>query len=560
MLLELHVRNFALIEKADLEFKEGLTVLSGETGAGKSILIDSIAACLGGKAGKDVIRTGTECAYIELIFSAGLVRDNGEISERLRESGIEPDENGTLIISRKILPNRSIFRVNDEAVTAAALKELTGHLIDIHGQHEHQTLLYASTHLKFIDLLSPAELKELKRENAGLYEKYASVKELLNSHADRSIREREAEILRYEVKEIEEAGLREGEEEELHSEYVKIRNAARITELLSKASEELDTDGISKACRAVSDAAEFDPALKELEQEVSELDGLLSDAVRNLSDYTENLKYDEERFTELNNRLDLIHRLQDKYGNDIEGINRAGREKKERLEFLENFEEERNGLQKKKAEYEKKLEALSLKISGIRKKTAEELKTKIRNQLSALNFENADFDIVFTELKDFTADGKDGAEFIISTNPGEPMKPLKDVASGGELSRIMLALKTVLADTDETETLIFDEIDAGISGRTAQKVAERLSLIGGKRQVFCITHLPQIAAMADHHYLIRKESHDSRTKTVITEITGASITEELSRLIGGTEITPSVKKAAGEMKKLADEKKRGNQE
>jgi len=559
MLLELHVRNFALIEKADLEFKSGLTVLSGETGAGKSILIDSIAAALGAKAGKDVIRTGAESAYIELIFSV----TGKEKLEKIRDLGLEPaDENGTFIVSRKILPARSIMRINDEAVTAATLRSMTGLLIDIHGQHEHQTLLNPSAHLKFIDLMSPPEILDLKRNTAEIYGKYSSVRKLLLENTDESIRLRETEILQYETEEIEKADLKEGEEEKLHSEYTKMRNAARITDALSRAAQALDTDAVSTACRAVSEIADYAPELKALESQLSELDGLLSDAGRSTEACSENLEFSEEHFSELNARLDVIHRLQDKYGNDIGGILKLCAEKKERLEFLKHFGEKQAELKKQERDLRERLEKCCGSLTEIRKKTAGTLKRRISEQLASLNFEGADFDIVFSEQAEPGPNGKDRAEFLICTNPGEPLKPLKDIASGGELSRVMLALKTVLADTDETDTLIFDEIDAGISGRTAQKVSEKLSLIGKKRQVLCITHLPQIAAMADHHLLIRKstfsggEAGETRTRTDIREIQGEDIREELARLIGGVKITPAVLSTAQEMKELADRTKK----
>lgn len=548
MLLELHVRNFALIEKADLELSGGLTVLSGETGAGKSVLIDSIELALGAKGGKDLIRTGADAAYIELIFS----EERAERLEKIRALGIEPDEDGIFIVSRKISENRSVMRVNDEAVTVRTLRDLTGLLIDIHGQHEHQTLMHPSMHLRFIDLMSAPRAKELKAETAAAWRDYAALAAQLKSGSDGPMRRREAEILRYETEEIAKADLAEGEEEKLRAEYARIRNAARITEALSDAAEALDTDAVSRAYRDAAEVAGFDPKIREIAGQISELDGLLSDARRNIADYSEDLQYDEARFNELNARLDLIHRLQDKYGNDISSILKQCAEKKKRLEFLEHFEEKQEELQREMQKLRDRLDRLCDELSAERQQTAESLKHQIRGQLSSLNFTGAKFDIAFTRLPEPGPNGRDGAEFLISTNPGEPLKPLKDVASGGELSRIMLAMKTVLADTDEIETLIFDEIDAGISGRTAQKVSEKLSLIGRKHQVLCITHLPQIASMADHHYLIRKSTDGQKTRTEVSLIEGDGITEELARLIGGTEITPAVRKTAEEMKNLAN--------
>jgi len=551
MLLELHVRNFALIEQADLMFREGLTVLSGETGAGKSILIDSISAALGAKAGKDLIRTGAEYAYIELLFSV----EGEERRREIQDLGITPEEDGTLILSRKIMKNRSVMRVNDEAVTAALLRRLTGMLIDIHGQHEHQKLLYPESHLAFIDRMAPESLAGLKDETAECYRRYAEIRSILKKEADSGFRAREEEILRYEVAEIEGARLKPGEEEALRAEYTKVRNAARITSALAEAAEALETDQVSRAVRKVSDVAEYAPELRSLVDELSELDALLSDARRSVGDCAREMTFDEQRLAELAERLDLIRGLEDKYGEDVPGILALLEKKRERLAFLETFETRRADMAAEAGRLEKKLSALSDRITAIRKETADSLAGRISGQLKALNFAGSVFEIRFTEKEGFGPDGRDAAEFFISTNPGEPPKPLKNVASGGELSRIMLAMKTVLADRDETETLIFDEIDTGISGRTAQMVSERLSMVAAKRQVLCITHLPQIAAMADHHLLIRKETDGARTRTDIREIRADEITGELARLIGGTTITSGVLLTAGEMKKLAEEKK-----
>ena len=551
MLSELHVRNFALIGQADLEFREGLTVLSGETGAGKSILIDSIAAALGAKTGKGLIRTGAEYAYIELLFSV----TGEERLSRIRELGIMPEEDGTLIITRKIMKNRSVLRVNDEAVTAGLLRELTEQLIDIHGQHEHQTLLYPERHLAFVDLMAPEELEEKKAEARRLYARWAELKKILSREADESFREREKEILQYEIAEIRDAALKEGEEEALAQEFQRLRNASRISDALSEAADALDTDAVSRAVRRVSDAAEYDPALKDLLDQVSELDSLLTDARRAAVDAAGEVTFDEARLNAVAGRLDLIRRLEDKYGVPVPGIAELLEKKEERLQFLMEFEKNRDEMAAEKRHLGERLAEVSAELTKIRRRTAAELEKQITDQLTSLNFRGAVFEIRLTETAEPGPEGRDRAEFWITTNPGEPLKPLKNVASGGELSRIMLALKTVLADRDEIGTLIFDEIDTGISGRTAQMVSEKLSRIGRSHQVLCITHLPQIAAMADHHCLIEKQSDGERTETSIREIQGEEITTELARLIGGTEITPGVLSTASEMKALAEQKK-----
>ena len=551
MLSELHVRNFALIGQADLEFREGLTVLSGETGAGKSILIDSIAAALGAKTGKGLIRTGAEYAYIELLFSV----TGEERLSRIRELGIMPEEDGTLIITRKIMKKRSVLRVNDEAVTAGLLRELTEQLIDIHGQHEHQTLLYPERHLAFVDLMAPEELEEKKAEARRLYARWSELKKILSREADESFREREKEILQYEIAEIRDAALKEGEEEALAQEFQRLRNASRISDALSEAADALDTDAVSRAVRRVSDAAEYDPALKDLLDQVSELDSLLTDARRAAVDAAGEVTFDEARLNAVAERRDLIRRLEDKYGVPVPGIAELLEKKEERLQFLMEFEKNRDEMAAEKRHLGERLAEVSAELTKIRRRTAAELEKQITDQLTSLNFRGAVFEIRLTETAEPGPEGRDRAEFWITTNPGEPLKPLKNVASGGELSRIMLALKTVLADRDEIGTLIFDEIDTGISGRTAQMVSEKLSRIGRSHQVLCITHLPQIAAMADHHCLIEKQSDGARTETSIREIRGEEITTELARLIGGTEITPGVLSTASEMKALAEQKK-----
>lgn len=544
MLLELHVKNLALIEKADLEFKEGLTVLSGETGAGKSVLIDSINVALGAKTGKGIIRTGSEYAYIELLFA---VNDPEKI-KKIRALDIEVEDDGMLIISRKITPQKSVARINDETVTAAKLRSLTGLLIDMHGQYEHQSLLSPASHLDFIDKLSPEESKDIKKELSATYKEYSDVVSALRDGSDRVLREREADILRYEIEEIESAELKEGEEQELLDEFRKMKNSSRISAGLSSASDELENDFITHAVKSLNDITGFDGKLSDIHRQLSEIEGLVFEAKRSIDDYLNGFEYNEERFVEIENRLDIIHRIQGKYGDDIDAIIKGLETKKDRLGYLDGYDSMRQKLIDRKEELEIKLTELCDRLSQIREKTAQDLRVRIVNELEDLNFLGVLFDIEHVRMDRFSANGNDAMQFLISTNPGQPVKPLKDVASGGELSRIMLALKTVLADTDEIETLVFDEIDAGISGRTAQKVAEKLHVIGKGHQVLCITHLPQIASMADNHYLISKSTDGTSTHTDIRYITGEESVAEIARMMGGNEITESVLKAAREMK------------
>lgn len=546
MLLELHVKNLALIERADLEFYDGLNVLSGETGAGKSILIDSINFVLGAKAGKDTIRTGAEYAYIEAVFS---IRD--DMREALKELDIYPDDNNLIIISRKLMPGRSISKINDETVTGQRLKAVSSMLIDIHGQNEHQSLLSQSRQLELLDLYLPGEAKAIKDDVKALYKEYNDIEDKLKNSGDEAMRDRERDILSFEIKEIEEAALKAGEEEELSSRYRRYKGSARISEALSKVAALLDDDSISKAIRLLSDISSLDDGARALYEQLTELDNLYSDIIRDIGEYSSQLDFDNEAFAATEERLDTIHRLQDKYTDDIDEILRLCERKKERLELLENFDEYYARLQKRKKDIKEELELRCSDLTKLREAAARELEKRIDIELDELNFMQHSFKIDIKRKEAYSQTGLDDVCFMISTNAGEPLKPLAMVASGGELSRIMLALKSVLADHDRIETLIFDEIDTGISGRTAQRVSEKLSYIGKKHQVLCITHLAQIAAMAEHNYLISKSADGGRTYTKVTRLDEAAVIEELARMIGGSKLTEAVYDTAKEMRALA---------
>ncbi len=542
MLLELHVRNLALIEKADLELKKGLTILTGETGAGKSVLIDSINMALGAKAGASSIRNGADAAGIELVFG---MEDKSRI-ERLRELDIPIEDDGTLIISRRVMPTRSIFKVNDQTVTAAKLRAVTGLLIDMHGQFEHQSLMYPESHLRFVDKLCPAEAAGIKSELAGYCREYARIRDELSESVDGALREREADILKFEIDEINDAALIEGEEEELLADFRRMRDFSKISEHLSAAAEELDTDSVSHAARHLAEIASYDDRLVTLKEQISQIDGMIEDVRREITDFADGMEYDEGEFDRIEKRLDVIHRLQGKYGDDIEKIKTAALDKQQRLEYLENYDANRQRLVERQRELTEIMDGLCARLTQIRKETGAQLAERIRTELRDLNFLTVEFDIAVDRLDTYTPDGCDRVEFMISTNPGQPLRPIREVASGGELSRIMLAMKTVLADIDEIETLVFDEIDTGISGVTAGKVAQKLRLIGRNHQVLCITHQPQIAAMADNHYLISKSTDGSSTRTDITLLDGDAMIDEIARLMGSSSDT--VRAAAREMK------------
>lgn len=553
MLIGLHVKNLALIEQADVEFGNGLNILTGETGAGKSIIIGSVALALGAKASKDMIRRGEDYAYIELTFSV----DDEKKREELKSMDVYPDDDGLIIISKKITPARSISRINDETVTTARLKAVTGKLLDIHGQHEHQSLLHRQKHLEILDEYSRKETGMLRREVAESYRKYLELKGKLDGFSlDDESRKRELDFIRFEITEIENAALRPGEEEELAAKFRKYAHSQKIMESLQAAYQVLDSDMIGRACHEVENVSSYDERLSGIASGLSDAESILSDLCRSISGYLDEMEFSGEDFQQTEERLDLIRQMTAKYGSTEEAVLRSLAAKKKRLEELENYEELARAA---KAAFEEQKHVLALlcgRLSEERKKAAKVLENRISEELRDLNFLHVEFQVDVHRTDHYTASGSDEVEFLISTNPGSiPPRPLGEVASGGELSRIMLAIKTVLADTDDIPTLIFDEIDTGISGRTAQKVSERLSYIGRKHQVLCITHLPQIAAMADTHFEIRKSVENGTTSTKIQKLNEQEQTGELARLLGGAEITEKVLENAEEMKRLAKETK-----
>ncbi len=548
MLLELRVKNLALIEKAEVSFKDGLNILTGETGAGKSIIIGSVNMALGGKASRDMIRQGADYAYVELIFSV----EEEEKQRLLKDMDVDLPEDNTLIITKKIMPARSVSKVNDETVTAGKLKEITSLLIDIHGQHEHQSLMNRSKHLQILDDYAKSRTAPLKQEIAEVFAQYQKLsRKLSDMNLDQEGRLREADFCRYEIEELERAELTEGEEETLTADYRRLKNSQKIMEQLAEAYDILENARIDAALKAVDTAAEYDPELSGIRDQMYDADAVISDASHDIREYMDRFSFDEEEFVRIEERLDLIHSLQSKYGGTTADILKKLEEKRRRLEELDNYDLVKQETEKKWKDCGDKLEGLCEKLSKARKKEAGKLTEKISQGLRDLNFLDVKFSMEFSRLPQYSGGGYDEAEFMISTNPGMPVRPLGMVASGGELSRIMLAIKAVLADTDDIPTLIFDEIDIGISGRTAQRVSEKLAYIAGNHQVICITHLPQIAAMADAHFEIAKKSDGELTTTFIRELDQEQMIGELARLLGGAQITEAVYDNAREMKRLA---------
>ena len=558
MLHNLYVKNLALIDEIEVEFTKGLNILTGETGAGKSIILGSVNLALGGKYSADIIRKGAEYGYVELTFFV----ENKTQAEALKRKDIFP-EDGVVVLSRKLMSKRSISKINGETVPIALLKEAASILIDIHGQHEHQSLLYKKNHLTILDAFAKENIKQVKEKLAKAYLIYKEQKEELEEAlTDEKERNKEIGFLEFEIQEIRQAKLSRQEDETLEETYRRMTNGKKIVGNLEEAYEytggtnsETASEAISRALRCMQEAAGCDEQAQDMFQQLAEIDSLLNDFNRELSDYKMSFDFSEETFFEVETRLNEINRLKAKYGNSIEEILEYCDKKEERLLKLQDYDAYLAQLQKKVEETEAEVKHYSNQLSLLRKEEAVKLAEAIRKGLRDLNFLDTQFEIVFRELGTYTVQGTDEVEFMISMNPGEPVKALGDVASGGELSRIMLAIKSVMAEKDQIETLIFDEIDVGISGRTAQKVSEKMSFIGRNHQVICITHLAQIAAMADAHYAIEKQVEDGVTKSKIFRLSKEQEIEELARILGGAKITDNVMQSAAEMKELAERTK-----
>ncbi len=558
MLQNLHVKNLALIDETEVDFKEGLNILSGETGAGKSIIIGSINLALGEKVQKEMLRENADSALVELVFSV----ENETQKAALEELEVVPEDD-YVILSRKIVNGRGVAKINGESVPASKMREVAAILIDIHGQHEHQSLLHKKKHLEILDEFAKEALeakKEALKEAYGVYK--GLLEELNQADVDEEERLREASFLEYEIKEISEANLKENEDEALEEEYKRFRNGKKIMEALNMAyqysgngSGENASELTTRALKELSAASAYDEKVRELEQQMLEIDNLLNDFNREIADYIDETDFDDETFYQIEKRLDEINHLKSKFGKTIADVLATLEEKEARLSKLQDYDAYLAQLKGKVAETEKVLRGISMEVSEIRQKNAKTLVAEVTQALCDLNFLDVRFEMQFAQLENYTANGLDDAEFLISTNPGEPVKPLGKVASGGELSRIMLAIKTVMADNDAIETLIFDEIDSGISGRTAQMVSEKMNTLGRSHQIICITHLPQIAAMADAHYLIEKSVENSTTVSTIRLLNEEESVNELSRMLGGVEITDKVRESAREMRELARQKK-----
>ena len=542
----------ALIDEADIDLTEGLNILTGETGAGKSIIIGSVNVALGLAGFKGFAREDAAFALAELVFSV----DNEKQRKALEKLDLSLEDD-QIIISRRLVNGRSVSKVNGETVPVSLVRQVSEILIDIHGQHEHQALLHQKNHLAILDAFAGEVLSGPAGEVRTLYREYDALdKKLEETDLSETARAKEMDFLAFEVGEIEDAAMKPGEDEALEQAYRRQVNSQRIMEGVTEAETLTGSDFggaaelVSRAYRSLSTASAYDEKLESITAELADIDNLLNDFHRELKDYQESISFDAESFQQTEDRLNLLNHLKAKYGGSIEKVLSYKKEKEERLEELAHYEAYRQRLKKELEQKKTELLKACGKVSEIRKQAAELLAGKITAVLQDLNFLDVQFSIDFQE----TAPGPEGFDeicFLISMNPGQPLQPLQKVASGGELSRVMLAIKTVLADKDAVGTMIFDEIDVGISGRTAQKVSEKMAVIARSRQVICITHLAQIASMADTHFCIEKKLVGQEAKTFIRRLSDEESIEELARILGGAEITKTVRQSAREMKELA---------
>ena len=557
MLEHLHIKNVALIKESEISFGSGLNILTGETGAGKSMLIDSLQFALGGKAGKDFLRRGEKQASVEALFSA----KTAALQEKLEENGIEAEEDGSILITRTLHESgKSICRVNGATVTLGMLREIAEDLVDFHGQHEHQSLLHAGRHIQLLDRFCKQDFSEtLERYQKSYHTIRELEKQLQALQGDESQREQRIDILQFQKEEIEAAALKTGEEEDLLEQRKRLGSMEKLMRLTGEAVSVL-YDGkneIPSACDQIGDALEklqeaagYDAALQEYADALADAYAALEDAARGLKREAELMENDPDALEEIEERLQLIYKLKRKYGGSVEAVLAFYEKTVQELDFLANSSERVAELSLHKEKEQKKLAAEAEALSAMRRQTAEQVAEQVEAALHDMEMQHARFHVKIEERSEWAFDGKDKVEFLISANAGESMKPLAKIASGGEMSRVMLALKTVLVDADEIGTFIFDEIDTGVSGRTARKVGEKMHLLGEKRQILCITHLPQIAAMADSHFLIEKQTVGEETITDVTDLAEEGSVWEVARLMGGNDITELTLAAARELRSL----------
>ena len=546
MLSLLHIENIAVIERSDISFDSGFNVLTGETGAGKSIVIDAISAILGERAYRDMIRTGANKASVRAVFT--------DVPEYpwFAENGVEYDPE--TIIQREIyLDGKNVCRVNGCLVTVSILRKLGIQLINIHGQHDSATLFDEANHLVFLDDF--AENQAIRAEYGEKYEKVADLRRQIDRMTlDEGEKLRRMETLRYQIAEIEKAELESGEDEVLEARRKVLQNAEKIADSMNEAVENLygsdDFDGaasmLSIAERALARISKFDEGISELHERIADLMYQVQDAAEGVRDARDELAYSADELEQIESRLDVIHRLRRKYGVSCDDILAYLERAKQELDDIEFADDHLERLKGKLLKAEKAAWDAAYVLRDNRVEASRRLSQRILTELAQLDMPRVQFSCEFTELE-LTPNGADCVAFYMSANAGEALKPMSKVASGGELARIMLAMKNVLAEQDQVPTLIFDEVDTGVSGRAAQKVAQKLSAVAANKQVLCVTHLPQIAAMGDTHMLIAKSERDGRTYTTVTALDHPGRMQELARIIGGANITETTLKSAEEM-------------
>lgn len=560
MLKYLQVNNLVLIKEAILEFSEGLNILTGETGAGKSILMGGVNLALGQSADRDMIAENAEYALVELCFEI----ESPIVRQKIEEMDFFVEEDNTVVISRRIMPQRSVFRINGETANKKQVKELAEYLLDIHGQHEHQSLLKKAKHAEVLDRFAGEQMERLLEDYSKEYHALLNVrKELAEQIVDDGARDREISLARFEQKEIEDAAIVLGEDEELEEKFSKMRNAGKIMESATLARRMLSeedssaADLIGRALRELGSVCHLDGELERLYTQLSEVEGLLSDFGHDISAYCDTMEFSQEDFVNTQERLNILNHLKDKYGNTLEKVIAYKEKKEQEIEHLSNLDAYKEQL----LQEERKLLAQTLsyaeQISKLRREKGEELCKLLKEALLDLNFLHVELEFSIRSGEELLgAKGYDDIELLLSTNPGQPLRPMGAVASGGELSRIMLGIKTTLADKDDIDALIFDEIDTGISGQTAWSVAEKLGTLSGHKQIICITHLPQIAAMADSHFYIEKGLEEGMASTHIFKLQEQDSTKELARMLGGDKQSQAAIENAKELLRKAKEFKR----
>ncbi|MFJ7646569.1 DNA repair protein RecN [Lysinibacillus sp. NPDC097279] len=560
MLRELSIRNFAIIEDLTVSFSDGLTVLTGETGAGKSIIIDAVHLLAGGRGNSEFIRHGAKKAELGGLFQISSAAH--PVYKKLEEAGIEIEED-SIILRRDLNDSgKSVCRVNGKLVPLSVLRDIGASLIDIHGQHENQELMDEKQHIYLLDHFAEEQLAPILEKYSKQYSEYRALKkELATISIDEQLMAQRIDLYQFQMKELEDANLKLGEEDELLDERRRLMNFNKIFERSSAAYEAIQgetkgLDWIGAAMGALDDAATIDEQFKEASESVTTAFYALQDAAYQVKNVLDELEFDPARLNEVEQRLALFQNLKRKYGSTVEEMIAYYEKIKTELGELLNRDEILQVKERKVLEMEVVLSELAEELSHVRKEAANDLSEAIMAELRELHMEKAKFIVNFDALPYFDVNGKDQVVFYISTNVGEPPKSLPKIASGGELSRMMLALKTIFSSSNGVTSIIFDEVDTGVSGRVAQAIAEKIAAISVNSQVLCISHLPQVAAMADHHYFIKKEVEHDRTFTSLAEIDTHARIEEVSRMMSGAEITELTLQHATELLKMANERKK----